>query len=119
MASSYGDEKAFRKWDNSDEPSQGHGPPVRLRRPWPRLPSSCSLQPRTVGRSHGLSLMDFPHAVFISEPERRGSRPATDGTKSGPSVSGMGFWSWLSHQMAGHEDSITGDWGALIATGRT
>ena len=26
MASSYGDEKAFRKWDNSDEPSQGHGP---------------------------------------------------------------------------------------------
>ena len=28
----------------------------------------------------------------------------------------MGFWSRLRHQMAGSEDSITGVWGALIAT---
>ena len=27
----------------------------------------------------------------------------------GPRISQVGFWSWLSHQMAGSEDPITGD----------
>lgn len=60
--------------------------------------------------SQRLSPKDFLTQI-ISEAKCQGTQPATDGTRSGPSISEMGFWSWLSHQMAGNEDSVTGDGG--------
>lgn len=60
--------------------------------------------------SQRLSPKDFLIQI-ISEAKCQGTQPATDGTRSGPSISEMGFWSWLSHQMAGNEDPVPGDGG--------